>query len=315
MAKYTTGTVSITHDTFTATGVLTTWNADMILAKIRFGADKEWYRIADVSAVGTLTIYPAYLGTDKVASTYEIYKDEFLLNPDVDKYKLLRNMEDNSILFSTHPSEMDSLTPNPQNSGSIVAEAMVGTYGFAYVDGSVEGTINTTTLTGTGTAWLTTPGIGRMSQIKIGNYVYTVSMVIDETTIVLFEPLKESIVAGTEYSISMNNLVVQLSDLPDEAISVYYRYFRMPSPLVNDYDVPDMPLAWHWLLMYGALSIMFLHKGDMNKSQIECENRFTSGINDMKLKVGSFAPDRIYRRKSVDRFVNIPSLGRDADTI
>jgi hypothetical protein len=62
-----------------------------------------------------------------------------------------------------------------------------------------------------------------------------------------------------------------------------------------------MPHNWHWILMYGALSIMFLHKGDLNKSQQEAEARFIDGLNMMKLKIGSFSPDRIYKRKSVDR--------------
>ena len=95
----------------------------------------------------------------------------------------------------------------------------------------------------------------------------------------------------------------------DTAKLLYYRYFRIPAILANDYDIPDMPHSWHWVLMYGGLSIVLMQKGDINKAQIEAEVRFIDGLNMMKLKIGSFSPDRIYKRKSIDRIgVNLDGL-------
>jgi hypothetical protein len=305
---YSTGTVSINNGSFTLTGsvapVATAWTTDYNLAKIRIGSDPEWYRVVVVTATNSATIVPPYMGTNKTNVTYQMYKDEYLLEPDVDKYKMMRNMQASLPMFSMHPTGFDQYYPNPNATGDPMLEMMVGTFNFPYEIGTVSGTMNTYDLTGVGTAWLTTPGIGRMSQIRIGNNVYTVQYVNSDTSITTFEPLVENVALGTTYVISMNNLVVQLWNIPNIAETIYYRYFRIVSPLVNDYDVPDMPLGWHWLLMYGALAIMFLEKGDLSKSQVECEARFASGLESMKLKLGSFAPDRIYKLKSQDRMTH-----------
>jgi hypothetical protein len=143
-----------------------------------------------------------------------------------------------------------------------------------------------------------------MSKIRIGNNVYTVKSVDSATQITTFETIT-TVSSGTTYEITLNNLVVQLYNIPNTAQLLYYRYFRIPSILANDYDIPDMPHNWHWLLMYGALSVVLMQKGDINKAQIEAETRFMNGLDMMKIKIGSFSPDRIYKRKSVDRMTGV----------
>src|SRR3990167_10696479 len=175
---------------------------------------------------------------------------------------------------------------------------MIGTKLDTYTTGTVSAT--GTTITGSSTLWTSVEGLGRMSNIRIGNNVYTVKSVDSATSITTYEGVT-TVSAGTSYEITLNNLVVQLHSIPDTAKLLYYRYFRIPAILANDYDIPDMPHSWHWVLMYGALSIVLMQKGDINKAQIEAENRFIDGLNMIKLKIGSFSPDRIYSRKSVDR--------------
>ncbi len=72
--------------------------------------------------------------------------------------------------------------------------------------------------------------------------------------------------------------------------------------MINSYDIPDLPIQWQYLLIYGSLSFMFLEKGDVSKSQIESENRFLEGLQNMKKKLGSYASDRIWRVSSQDTF-------------
>jgi hypothetical protein len=63
-------------------------------------------------------------------------------------------------------------------------------------------------------------------------------------------------------------------------------------------------------LLYGALSELFLQKGDIGKSYELSEARFLGGIEQMKQKVGSFTPDRIYYKKPMSRRSNVP-LGKE----
>ena len=302
VAPYSAGKLSITSGLNVCTGsilpVPTAWNSTMNLGKIRISTDPEWYRIGSVNAVNNLSLVGNYPNATRTNVSYQIYKDEYFLAPDVMTFKNMRNMKDYISLFDMPVADYDEMYPNPTSTGGPVFEILVGTAGttFNYSTGTVTGVATSTTLTGVGTAFMSTPGIGRMSQITLGTDVYDIAYINSDLSLTLFQPLKSNYTGV--YSILINNLMLQLGDIPDSAQSLYYRYYRLPSPMVNDYDVPDMPPAWHWILMYGALSIMFMQKGDLSKSQIECEARFVNGVQEM---INSYSPDRIYKKKSIDR--------------
>lgn len=298
IAPYETGTITVTNGSKTITGSGTTFTSAMAGRKIRVAGGNAYYRIAAFVSTTEITLEYNYPGSTASAQTYKIYKDEFRLNADVDKYKLLRQSQNSIILFDTHPTNFDSSFPMPNSYSAPIKSIMVGTKLDVYTTGSVSAT--GTTITGSSTSWTSAEGLGRMSKIRIGNNVYTVKSVDSDTQITTYETVA-TVAAGTSYEITLNNLVVQLYNIPDSAKLLYYRYFRLPVILANNYDIPDMPHNWHWLLMYGGLSIILMQKGDINKSQIEAEARFIDGLNMMKLKIGSFSPDRIYKRKSIDR--------------
>lgn len=307
VAPYETGTVSVTNGSKTITGSGTTFTAAMAGRKIRVNSENAYYRIATFVSATELTLENNYLGSTASGQTYKIYKDEYRLNADVDKYKLLRQSNNGVILFDTHPTNFDSRFPMPQSYSDPVKSIMIGTKLDTYSTGSVSA--SSVTITGSSTSWTSVEGLGRMSKIRIGNYVYTVKSVDSDTQITTYEGVTTA-AAGSSYEIILNNLLIQLHNIPDSAKLLYYRHFRLPAVLVNDYDIPDMPHGWHWVLMYGGLSIVLMQKGDINKAQIEAEARFIDGLNMMKLKIGSFSPDRIYKRKSIDRIegVNLNGL-------
>ena len=298
VATYGTGTVSVTNGSPNLTFSGATLTSNMAGRKIRINDETPYYRIKSVNTgAGTAVLENNYCGSDNALANFTIYKDEFRLNADVDKYKLLRQSNNGVIVFDTHPTDFDSVYPMPNAFGDPITSIMIGTKLDTYSTGTVVS--SGTTLTGTSTAWTTVEGLGRMSNIRIGTNVYTVKSVDSDTQITTYEGMANA--SGASYEITLNNILVQLHDIPDEAKLLYYRYFRLPDLLVNDYDIPDMPHSWHWVLMYGGLSIILMQKGDINKAQIEAETRFIDGLNMMKLKLGSFSPDRIYKRKSIDR--------------
>ena len=294
---YTTGTLTATAASKTLTGnASTVWASAMVGRKIRIGSEKTFYRIAAVGGVNDITLDTAYIGDGGAGLTYAIYKDEYRLNANVDKYKTIRQMQNGVPMFDMTPTSFDKILPAPQNFADPVYNVLVGTNLDVYTTGTV--TSSTSTLTGVSTAWTSVEGLGRGSQILIGSNVYTVKSVTSDTVLTTYEVMSNH--AGATYEIKLNNLVVQVYQLPNAARILMYRYFRQPEPLVNDTDLPDMPYEFHWLLIYGALSIVWQHKGD-KVNQVEAEQRFLNGLEMMKVKLGSFAPDRITARKSVDR--------------
>ncbi len=297
-AEYSTGTVTVTNGSKTVTGDGTTFTTAMVGRKFRSNDKNPFYRIGAFVSTTEITLEENYQGDDASDVGFNIYKDEYRLKSDVDKYKIVRQARNNVALFSLHPSRFDEVFPMPRNSSDPVYEIMEGTLLDTYSTGTV--TLTGTTITGTTTAWTSVEGLGRLSNIRIGNNVYHVKTVDSDTQITTFETVI-AVAAASSYEITLNNLRVQVHQIPDSQRLLYYRYFRIPDPLANDFDLPDMPHAFHWLLIYGSLSMVLMQKGDINKAQREAETRFLNGLENMKLKIGSFTPDRIYRRESVDR--------------
>lgn len=302
VAPYTTGTVTVVNGSPVILGVGTVWTSAMVGRKIRVGNGQPYYRIKSIDSPTALTLTALYQSSSIVGTTYTMYKDEYRLAADVDTYKTIVQIENAIAMFSTPPARFDKFFPSPYSYSHPTLEIMEGTKLDVYTTGTVTVTVNSTTLVGVGTGWASVEGLGRMSLITIGQNVYTVKSVTDDTNLVIFET-PTTMITGSAYSLSMNNLMVQVFPIPAQQENLYYRYFRIPSPMVNDYDVPDLPVQWQYLLVYGSMSFVFLSKGDINKSQEESENRFLEGLQNMKKKLGSYASDRVWRVSSQDLYV------------
>lgn len=302
VAPYQTGTCSVINGSPSVVGVATAWTASMTGRKFRFGGDQAYYRIKSVDSATAITLTAPYQNSTTSAGNYIIYKDEYRLAPDVDTYKTIVQIQNAIAMFSTPPAKFDKFFPSPYSYSHPTLEIMEGTTLDTYSTGTVTVTVNSPIIVGVATAWSSVEGLGRMSMITVGNNVYTVKSVTDDTHIVIFETPSVAAVASV-YSISLNNLMVQVFPIPSMQENLYYRYFRIPSPLINSYDVPDLPIQWQYLLVYGSLSFVFLSKGDISKSQIESENRFLEGLQNMKKKLGSYASDRVWRVSSQDLYV------------
>lgn len=295
---YDTGTIEVTNGSATVTGTTTVWTSAMVGRKIRVSNDKPYYRIKSINTVAqTLVLDNVYQGTDDSSASYEIFKDEYLLKPDVDKHKTFVQIQNSIPVLDLYPQNFDNLISVPTAYSDPNYAFVVGSGQDNYTTGTISGT--GTTITGVGTGWSPIEGLDNMSKIRVGNYWYTIKSVDSDTQITTYETLP-TITAGTSYVIPLNNIVVQLYPVPDSARHLYYRYYRFPMPLANDYDLPDMPYDYHYLLMFGALSEVMSQKGDINKSENLYETRFITGLERMKLKIGNYAPELIRKRMSAD---------------
>jgi len=227
----------------------------------------------------------------------------------VDDWRLFDNMRgmtmgDDSLLNpNTAGAENNSAGNdylNPQPTGFTTIGFDSGTHIYIAIRRGpmkvpTSGTSVYTPIAYTGDGSTRTQSVGFPTDLSISK-----NRAVADTSITTYEALATS-AAGTSYEIKLDNIVVQLYQIPNTARLLYYRYYRKPFPLANDYDLPDMPDAFHHILIDGCLSQMWREKGDVT-NQADAENRFIRGLEDMKRKLGSFAPDRINTRKSCDAY-------------
>lgn len=303
VATYSTGTVTATNGSATVTGSGTVWTSAMIGRKIRVASGQPYYVIKSVGSTTSIILATVFQETTATGATYTIYKDEYRLAADVDTYKTIIQIQNATAMDSVPPARFDKFFPSPYSYAHPIMEIMKGTNLDTYSTGTITVTVNSTIIVGVGTGWNSVEGLGRMSIITVGSNVYTVKSVTDDTNLVIFEV--PSVAAATSvYSIGLTNLLVQVYPIPSQQENLYYRYYRIPSLLINSYDVPDMPPQFQYLLIYGSMSFVFLSKGDVSKSQIESENRFLMGLQDMKKKLGSYASDRVWKVSPQDLYIS-----------
>ena len=305
VAPYTTGTASVTNGSTSVTGSSTTWTALMVGRKVRFGSDTAWYRIATFVSTTSITLEATYQGTTNSAATYEIYKDEYKLPADMDVYKVMRQIENGIALVDIEQTAFDLILPVPTSSGDPGYSILVGSKLDTYTTGTVSITVNLSALTGSSTAWTSVEGLGMGSKLTIGSNVYTVKSVNSDTSITIYE-LASATVSATTYSISLDNYVIQFEPYPSAARNIYFKYQRLPFPLINDQDVPDLPDQWHHILISAGL-IWAWETKDKEESKVY-EALFGQQVQEMWRRIGYVSVNRRYPRASQDDIARIRSF-------
>jgi hypothetical protein len=150
-----------------------------------------------------------------------------------------------------------------------------------YSTGTVAASVGGTAITGTSTDWQGegAQGVSRGSRIRIGNDVYTIKSVDSGTQVTIYGIIATA-AAGATYEIFLDNIVCQIYPIPNAARNVYYRYWRKPAPMENNWDEPDMPSNWQWLLIPGALTEIWAHKEELIPSvRVYQKKSQTAGTN------------------------------------
>lgn len=297
IAPYTTGTVDVTNGSATVFGTDTTFTSAMVGRKIRIADEEAYYRISAFVSVTEITLEVPYQGTTATAQTYSIFKDEYRLPPNLDKLKIMRQIEESVAMVGLSPSAFDIIEPTPKSEGSPQFNILVGSKRDTYTTGTLSGAVNTSTLTGVDTAWTDVDGLGKGSRITIGTNVYTIEKVDSDTQLTLYEKLSSAVSVGTSYEILMDNLIIQFYDISDAAENIYFRFQRMPEVLYNDEDIPDLPDQWHHLLVDAGVSRIWEMK-DKEEAR-EKKQEFFKMIELMKQKAGYISEGVIHKRRSI----------------
>lgn len=297
---YTTGTVTVTNGSRTVTGSGTTFTASMVGRKFRVGSENAFYYIESFTSTTVVTLRDIYQGTTQSAGTYTIFQDEYKLDANTHKLLDLRQIEDSWMMIGLSYLEMDRWFPDPDTLNDPTYFSIIGRRDDRYTTGTIAITANSRTLTGTSTEWLSVPGLSRGTRIAIDDTgeVFTVNTIVSDTSITVYE-LPATTDSSSAYRMYLNNLIVQLRDTPDAQKNLYYRKQRIPYPLYNDFDEPDLPREFHYGLVWAGLIVGYGLLGNTGASQ-EAERRWNQWLSVQKSQLGQDSPSIEYPRQSMD---------------
>ena len=296
-APYETGTVDVTNNSATVSGTGTTFTEAMEGRKIRIGTDKPYYRIKTFVSVTEITLETVYQGDTDTGLSYSIFKDEYKLPPNLDRYKIMRDIEEEKALIDVGDSAFDIAEPSLTSEGSPDYVILSCSKLDIYDTGTVSGTVGNSTITGSSTSWTSVNGLGKSSRITVGSVVYTVKSVDSDTQITIYEDISSAF-SGSAYTILLDNLIIQFFETPDELRNIYFRYQRIPEIIYDDTDIPDLPDQWHWLLIDGGLGRAWEVKDKEEAKAKKLE--FLAGIEEMKKAVGSISQHLRIPKRSIE---------------
>lgn len=283
-ALYSDGTATFTNGSFTVTGSSTAWTSDMKGRKI-LGPDNAYYKIASVVSATSLLLTQPFQGTTSSDATYQIWKDEYRICPDALAIGGFVNYNTVERATESWPANMKGSYPYPTS----VEEPRVYTVlGRANTDtvstGTVTGTINTFTLTGSGTSWLTgsTP-IEPGFQITISGYTYTVKCVNSDTELELYQMLVQGAVSLTYSAVGKNAIVIRFQHPTAQKI-VNYWYFAKDCPFVNDSDEDWIAQEYPRVIISGVQYFDYLDKNDVPRA-VNSATFYEDAIKNMRVAV------------------------------
>ncbi len=297
VAPYETGTVTVTNNSKTVTGSGTTFTTAMVGRKLRVTGQNAYYRISAYVSATEVTLETVFQGDTESGATYEIFKDEYRLPADMDTYKVMRQIEDSQSIVDIEKTAFDIYEPAPIAKGSPRFSILNGTKLDTYSTGTISGTVNLSVITGVSTAWTGVEGLGRGTRIVVGTVVYTVKSVDSDTQITIYE-LISSTFSGSTYAVHLDNYIIQFFSIPDAIENIYFKYQRLPFPLINDQDIPDLPERYHSILITAGLIWAWATK-DKKESVVQVA-LFDAQRQEMWARISNPASNRVYRRASQD---------------
>lgn len=257
-AQVTSGTLTATNASQTVTASGTPFDSTIHKgAWLRLTADtlQAWYRVVTVVSTSQVTITPAYQGTTGSSKAYQLCKTDYLLPIEVSDIGRLKATYNGVPLTIEHQLQTDSyyqppLSVGPPNHLTLFNQDQ--TYS-TYTTGTVTGTINTLTLTGSSTAWLANVYPGDEILINGDTNIYKVFNVDSDTQITLYNNLVAA-PSGATYAISRQfGKVLRTNPCPDNPYVCFIKGLRAYSPLVNDADTNELLARFPAAVIEGAV--------------------------------------------------------------
>ena len=126
--------------------------------------------------------------------------------------------------------------------------------GSTYTTGTLSGTVNTRTLTGSSTAWLANVTAGDQMEITLVNttYKYMVQSVQSDTSLTLYQFLQTTPSSSTYTVRNQFNRYLRLSPTPDNPYLIGISGQRRWYPLANDNDIDELLMYFDDAIVEGV---------------------------------------------------------------
>ena len=275
---YTDGTVSIVNGSRDVVGTNTVWDSTMAGSKLLIGA--AYYKIATVVDTTNLILTQPFQGTTDSASTYQIWKDEYLVYPEVLSIGGFLDYQYQATMTEAWPRNMKDSYPYPTSAELPIVYTVIGRKNdVSYATGTVSGSVNSNTLVGSGTSWLANikPGY----EIILGSYIYHVRSVESDTSLTLYQNLAAT-VSGSSYSAKGKNCLNVRFRSPTSQRIVHYWYWAKDYPFVNDNDEDWIAEVYSEVLLSGAVNKDYLDKNDVARASLS-KQVYEDNIKNMKV--------------------------------
>lgn len=306
-AVYETGTVSVTAQSTTVTGVGTTFTEEMIGRTIIL--QNIPYRISAFTSTTVITIDRPYEDTTALSgANYAIYKDKFQLpyNCDYTRIWSLKDTYTPQKLRLLNRHNFIRRYPNPQDVGHPVFYVPMGyeearhPASEASLDAADAGTSTTSVVfTDAGSAM---SGVDDYYNdwLLVNATREEVSLVTDydqATKTVTISPAITGQVATDEVALLKNMPSISLYPYPDDAFNLQMIYYKTPNRMRNDYDVPIIPHRYHELIYWGAGIRAGMIRDDSRRREIK--EAFQEKLVEMSEEYGTFE-EEISAREAMD---------------
>ena len=248
---YNTGTVSATEDSTTITGSGTSFASGHEDWFLKIDGDTNWYRVAKVASTTSLVLELPY-GDDTVTGrTYKLCIRFYLLPNIVDDIIGIWQYDYNTRVKYVPKEKLEVIhrgmigaTISYYNADTMERKSS------SYTTGTVTGTRDGATLTGSGTSWLANVYPG--DTITIANYEYQVSRVDNDTQLVLIQSLMTSPSSATYSAARKNQRKLEFNVYPDDKINLLYTFMRKPYNMLNEQDEPEIPEKYRYIILEAA---------------------------------------------------------------
>ncbi len=300
----TNGTASITNGSTAVTFSGATIVAGMAGRKIRFSSEEQWYDILSVdTGASTAVLVQVYQGATNTAATFLIYQDEYRLAPNCQRPLDFIQLEDQVQMIVFTYLNFDRLFSDVGSLGDPIYLTVIGRRDDRFITGTLALAANSRSITGTSTGWDAVDGLGDGSRIAVEDTgeVFTVRSVDSATAITAYE-LAAATEGSSTYIIFLNNIRIQVRDIPDAARHLYYRYQRRPFLPVRDYDELDAPLEHHGMFKEGLLSLAWQTKGNVNLANYY-DKKFSAWLAEQVREIGHDSPMPVVVKESMDNLI------------
>ena len=246
-SNYTTGTLTATNDSTTLTGSGTTWTALMVGRKIRINGESTYYTITGFTSTTSITIDRAYTGTTASSLTYSIFRLGYDMPRDFvqGRESLVRYLDDVNIWEYVIWNDVAYADPAIQDFGTPYVYTLLPDYEYREPSSSTN-----TADSGTSTTSVVDSSLVSSTDDYYNNWILVnttrgdTSLVTDyvgSTKTLTCSPAITGQTTGDSYYLVDKRIQLCPWPVRNGASSIFIEYFRQPTYLSNNYDIPDIP--------------------------------------------------------------------------